>query len=303
MAGRKQAENVYKHTELIQDTDFDLNAAIPGFAVTCNLVFKNMPVFRDHLRSDFLGILLVTKGHLRISINMEEHLLGPNSLLLATPHALKQVIKTDETAELCGLSATIDFMGKMFGERMMDLMNYFSTQYCPHWQLDATDAANIAAIYAQLEQRSITYNTHPYGKDLFFHNFNILLLELGGMARKYARMNMADFSRKESLVMGFSTLVQTQFKQQRNVQAYAEQLHVTPKYLTETVKEITGKTAGELIDNFVILESKRLISETQLSILQIAEALHFSDQSFFGKYFKRHAGYSPKEYRALHGRL
>lgn len=302
MAGKK-AENVYKHTELIQDTDLDMSSAIPGFAVTCDLVFKNVPAFRDHLRSDFLGILLVKKGHLRISINMEEHLLGPNSLLLATPHALKQIIQTDETAVLCGLSATTDFMGRIFADRMMDLMNYFSTKYCPHWELSEADAGTIAGIYAQLALRCTTYNTHPYGKDLFYHTFNILLYELGGMARTYARMNMADFSRKESLVMGFSTLVQTQFRQQRNVQAYAEQLHVTPKYLTETVKEITGKTAGELIDHFVILESKRMISETQLSILQIAEELHFSDQSFFGKYFKRHAGYSPKEYRALHGRL
>lgn len=303
MAGKKESNSIYKHTELIQDTDLDTNSAIPGFAINCNLVFRELPVFRNHLRSDFLGILLVTKGSLRISINMEEHLLEQNSLLLATPHALKQIIRSDDTAVLCGLSATVDFMAKIFADKMMDLMNYFSTKYCPHWQLDEQDAATIAGIFAQLTQRSIHYNTNRYGKDLFYHNFNILLYELGGMAQKYARMNMADFSRKESLVMGFSTLVQTSFRQQRNVQAYAEQLHVTPKYLTETVKEITGRTAGELIDHFVILESKRLISETQLSILQIAEELHFSDQSFFGKYFKRHAGYSPKEYRALNGRL
>jgi AraC-like DNA-binding protein len=234
---------------------------------------------------------------------MEEHLLGPNSLLLATPHALKQIIHADEDTEVCGLSATTDLMGKMFADRMMDLMNYFSTKYCPHWQLEDADAATIADIYALLSLRSATYHTHPYGTELFFHTFNILLYELGGMGQKYARMNMADFSRKESLVMGFSTLVQTRFRQQRNVQAYAALLHVSPKYLTETVKEITGKTAGELIDHFVILESKRLISETQLSILQIAEELHFSDQSFFGKYFKRQVGHSPKEYRALHSRL
>jgi AraC-like DNA-binding protein len=84
---------------------------------------------------------------------------------------------------------------------------------------------------------------------------------------------------------------------QRNVNTYAEQLSITPKYLTETVKEITGKTAGEIIDDFVLLEAKLLLDNPALSIAEIADELHFSDQSFFGKYFKRHAGVSPKEYR------
>lgn len=88
-----------------------------------------------------------------------------------------------------------------------------------------------------------------------------------------------------------------QFRSQRNVTAYADQLTLTSKYLTETVKEITRKTAGEIIDDFVILEAKLLLDNPALSISEIADELHFSDQSFFGKYFKRHTGFSPKEYR------
>lgn len=299
MAGKKQTANVYKHAELLQDTEIDLMSTIPGFAVNCNLQFMDLPTFRNNFRSDFLGIILVVKGSLRISINLEEHLMMPDSLLLATPHALKQVIAVDEDAILCGLSATVDFMGKIFGDKMLDLLNYFSTKYCPHWQLDSKDAATIANTFNTLLHRTEAYDTHPYGKELFYHAFATLLYELGGMGQQYAKINHADFSRKENLVMAFTTNVQQHFRQQRNVQAFAEQLHVTPKYLTETVKEITGKTAGEIIDQFVILEAKRMLSDTPLSILQIAEELNFSDQSFFGKYFKRFVGHSPKEYRQI----
>jgi AraC family transcriptional regulator, transcriptional activator of pobA len=63
------------------------------------------------------------------------------------------------------------------------------------------------------------------------------------------------------------------------------------------VKEITGKTAGEIINDFVLLEAKMLLDNPSLSIAEIADELQFSDQSFFGKYFKRLTGMSPKEYR------
>lgn len=299
MAGKKQTANVYKHAELLQDTEIDVQSTIPGFAVNCNLQYMDIPVFRNNFRSDFLSIILVVKGSLTISINLEEHIMTPNSLLLATPHALKQVIAMDEDTVLCGISATVEFIGKIFADKMLDLMNYFSTKYCPHWQLDSKDAAAIADIFDIMLHRTKAYNTHSYGKELFYHAFATLLYELAGMGQKYAKFNHADFSRKENLVMAFTSNVQQHFRKQRNVQAFAEQLHVTPKYLTETVKEITGNTAGEIIDQFVILEAKRMLSDTPLSILQIAEELNFSDQSFFGKYFKRFVGHSPKEYRQI----
>ncbi|HET7002155.1 MAG TPA: helix-turn-helix domain-containing protein [Puia sp.] len=104
-------------------------------------------------------------------------------------------------------------------------------------------------------------------------------------------------TRKENLVKTFTQLVQKQFRSLRNVTTYAEQLNITSKYLTEAVKEITGKTAGEIIDDFVLLEARLLLDNPSLSIAEIADELHFSDQSIFGKYFKRHTGLSPKEYR------
>ena len=69
------------------------------------------------------------------------------------------------------------------------------------------------------------------------------------------------------------------------------------KHLSTVVKEISGKTAGEWIDSLVVLEAKALLKSSELSIQEIADELHFANQSFFGKYFKHHTGMSPKEYR------
>lgn len=127
------------------------------------------------------------------------------------------------------------------------------------------------------------------------------MFEMGGLSKKYAKAGSTYLSRKETLVMNFTRLVQKQFRWQRSINRYASQLNITPKYLMETVKEISGKTAGEIVDDFVVQESITLLSNNELSIAEIADELHFSDQSFFGKFFKRHTGKSPKEYRkSLH---
>lgn len=95
----------------------------------------------------------------------------------------------------------------------------------------------------------------------------------------------------------FLSLMQFNFKKERFLDFYAEQLDVSTKHLSRTVKETTGYTAVEWIDRFVILEAKVLLKSTTMSIQQISDELNFASQSFFGKYFKKHTGRSPKDFR------
>lgn len=95
----------------------------------------------------------------------------------------------------------------------------------------------------------------------------------------------------------FLSLVQQYFKKERFLDFYASQLEVSTKHLSRTVKEATGFSAVDWIDRFVILEAKVLLKSTTMSIQQISDELHFASQSFFGKYFKKHTGSSPKDFR------
>ena len=95
----------------------------------------------------------------------------------------------------------------------------------------------------------------------------------------------------------FLILAQQNFKQHRFLDFYAQKLEVTPKHLSRTIKAQTGYTAVEWIERFVILEAKVMLKSSNLNIQQISDELNFPSQSFFGKYFKKLTGMSPKEFR------
>lgn len=78
---------------------------------------------------------------------------------------------------------------------------------------------------------------------------------------------------------------------------FARRLNFTPNYLSSRVKEYSGRTATEWIEESVILEAKTMLKHTDLTIQEIAYKLNFPTQTFFGKYFKRITGLSPKQYR------
>lgn len=104
-------------------------------------------------------------------------------------------------------------------------------------------------------------------------------------------------SRQGRMSEQFLALVQEHFRSHRFLDFYAKKMEITPKHLSRTIKSQTGFTAVEWIERFVILEAKVLLKSSNLNIQQISDELNFPSQSFFGKYFKKLTGMSPKEYR------
>ena len=105
-------------------------------------------------------------------------------------------------------------------------------------------------------------------------------------------------SKDDSTLTQFLTLAEKNAGTQREIGFYADKLCLTPKYLSRLVKEKTGRTAKEIILNYVSLQARSMLLGTDLQIQQIADALHFPSQSVFGKFFKKATGLSPREYRS-----
>ncbi|MBK1896638.1 helix-turn-helix domain-containing protein [Chryseobacterium paridis] len=102
---------------------------------------------------------------------------------------------------------------------------------------------------------------------------------------------------KYKTVMNFKQLVQAHFKQLKQVKEYASELNITPLYLNEVVKEITGFAASHWIQQEIILESQRLLYYTNLDIKQIAFELGYEDHAYFSRFFKNHAGCTASQFR------
>lgn len=95
----------------------------------------------------------------------------------------------------------------------------------------------------------------------------------------------------------FMEILERDYKLSHDVAYYAHQLCITPKYLTTIVKRITGHTPKTIIDHYVVLQLKLQLRHRDIAVKQLAWNFHFSDTSFFCRYFKQHTGSTPQEFR------
>ena len=102
------------------------------------------------------------------------------------------------------------------------------------------------------------------------------------------------------LLRNFQKLIDLHYKEKKLTKYYAVLLYVTPNHLNALCKDVTGRSAGELIRDRVLLEAKRLLVNARLTIAQIATELQFTDNSYFSKFFKKYEGITPEVFRTQH---
>jgi len=127
-----------------------------------------------------------------------------------------------------------------------------------------------------------------------------LLFEVSRTGSGVAAKSLRFPSRQEHLVIQFKALIDEHFLTKRTVKDYADKLFVTAKHLSEVVKEYTGKSALYLIHHRMFQEAKYWLSQSGLSIKEIADKLNFDTSSHFSRFFKHYAGYNPTEFQHLY---
>lgn len=118
-----------------------------------------------------------------------------------------------------------------------------------------------------------------------------------GEAHSTDETNKKSHSRKLTYVRTFLRLVRNNHRQERSIGFYADKMFISPKYLSLIIKDATGRSAAEWIDQYVIQEAKNLLKYSGKNVQQVAYELNFSNQSSFGKYFKHLTGMSPTQFQ------
>lgn len=251
-------------------------------------------------RSDGYIIGICTRGSAQVEVNLQVYEARPDAMLLATPFHVLRIYNASPDFLCRFLVFSKAFLTENnVNSHFLESFSYFKNASIPVIYPDNGDARMMLDIYLLMQQK--LERDHPYRMQISRSMLTTMLYEVQAVYEKQHTIIKGKQTRKQELNVLFQDLVFQHYKEHRNVQYYAEALFVSPKHLTETIKEVTGRTAGEWIDDAVILEAKVLLRNNDISIANVADAIHFPDQSTFGKYFKKHAGMSPSDYRVVSG--
>lgn len=244
-------------------------------------------------RGDYYKISLCLRGRAELQINLQTCVIEPGCLVLATPDVIKQWVHVSNDYETLSVFFTKDFITT--NNANSGNLRFFVAPPTYVLQLLAPDAANVAASFRFLQQKY--QQPHSERENILKNLLNSLLYEIGSFYHSPPTLPAASGTRGQLLTAAFRHLVQTHSAVTRSVAFYASQLCITPKHLTELMKEVTGKTASDWIAEAVVVEAKALLQNPALPIQQVATSLHFTDQFAFSRFFKKRTGFSPTAYR------
>jgi len=146
------------------------------------------------------------------------------------------------------------------------------------------------------EIRDYLHSEHIYKEKILQMLYAVFLLDLQN-AQERALPQRSVPPRVEEIFIGFLRLLPLHFAEHHDIAFYAERLNISTVYLSRVVRQVTGRTVIDYINQFLVMEASFLLRTSDLSISQIAGQLHFSDLASFSKFFSRQKGVSPKEFR------
>lgn len=266
------------------------------------VVFDNINAINDlkfPIKTDFLLSIVCVEGQLKLSVDVTEQTITKQSLMVLRPgHIINNYDASSDfkgifiVVTLNALNGALPSMSKLYP----CVLHFLNNSIIP---LSRRELNNQLNLYRLLQDK-INGGEYPYKENVIQSLCEAVFYETLGLYTSHMEDKPDKaIKRKDELLYQFISLVEKNFRKHRDVIFYADKLRVSSKHLSSIVKMVSGRTAGEWIDSYVILEAKMLLRNTAMSIQEIGAALSFSDQSFFGKYFKRITGNSPREYRTL----
>jgi AraC-like DNA-binding protein len=281
-----------KFNSLDDKTDFELLDLSELFA-RLHLIDSHNPTLPH--RVSFFALLIVTKGIGKHYIDLKEYNLTEGTILKI---AKGQVHAFENKPEYEGylILFTEEFVMNYFSKSSITIISHLYNYhiYSSKSTAKKTNEAFLNELKKELDIED------PYAQ----HNIiggilNLYLLKLERTS-KNDRIGKGK-SKNYDVFIQFKNLVELKYKETRNVKDFANYMHTSTKTLNKIIKEFTINTAKNFIDNYVMLEAKREIISTNLSIKEISYYLGFDEVTNFTKFFKKQSGITPKQFKHQQG--
>lgn len=239
---------------------------------------------------------LVLKGWLTIVYNKQEMTLHPDDLYVYSPGMSVSILAASEDYQ--GICLLADEHTTLDAPSVRDLVHIaylpIVQLHQPMLTLQHHDAVRLADRMRDII--GYLHSNHLYKAAILRMLYAVFLLDLQNVQdRAIAHRIMSQ--RIEEIFICFIRLLPLHFAEHHDIAFYASQLHVSTVYLSRVVRQVSGRTVVDYVNQFLIMEASFLLRTTQLTIGQIADRLHFADTASFSKFFLRKKGVSPKAYR------
>lgn len=251
---------------------------------------------REAFRIDGYVFGICLEGRIDLEVDSVPFSGGPGSMLLARPLQLLRFVRLSPDCRLRFILFSKRFLvSNNVPQRVLEGFQFANRSAAPVIRINTEEADRIVAQFATIWSR---FNdvAHPFRKETVGNLLLVLLYDFEALYQRQQGVGGSEPGRHQELAQQFLDLAQQHFQREHAVDFYARRLHVTPKHLSAMVRKATGRTAGALLNELLLLEAQTLLRSGAPSVKEVAHALGFPDQSTFGKFFKRAMGRTPRQY-------
>lgn len=296
---------------------------LSNFATECSLLdnevlfahltpSNGLPVIHESVRIDGLMIVVGIAGELHLEIDLKECIIAPGTLTcLGLDNIVRIIPGASRDYDVYIMVISPSFMRDINID--LNVVNITSlakakrAKPLPIISLHSDEQQMLYGLLQTIHDYNSSKLITTYRRQIVMNLVASLLYHLMECGQRVSEAADADTDipedtpavrpRRSLYLREFIALAQKYHRSQRSVAFYAEKLFISPKYLSLVIKETTGRSASQWIDDMVILEAKNLLRFSGKNIQQVAYELNFTNQSAFGKYFKHLTGLSPSQYQ------
>lgn len=281
----------------------NLHDTLSFYSIDCRqsyYISSGKPIFefpKAPFRMDYYALCVCTAGEINIEIDRQKYNVDIHSFLIAAPSTIVKFGKTSDDFTMKLLFFDKNFLIKNISNPfIIEKMNLFSKGSYSIIKTSEKNSSLLQNLLDYLDKKSQKEGkfTEEIIRTIIFN----LLLETAEIIEQENSLNPDKKEEgKKDLYLKFGKLIRENINRERTVQFYADQLHISNKYLIEIIKKASGKTPHEVIDEALLKEAYVMLGNPEITISEIAFELQFNSASAFGRFFKKHTALSPSEYR------
>ena len=258
---------------------------------------------RYPFRVDCYMAAYCVEGSVDCSVNLTDYHLSAGTLLLITPGNIVKITQSDELKEglrvslICASTSFISSIGINPSKFLVEAMEVLRDP-CIHLSEDETQMlhkyVNLALDIIKTNPQFVHDSMAGLVSSIFYQFAGFL----ADSKKREEQEAPARTTRQRQMLEQFIKLAINDHAREHLVGYYADKMCVTPKYLSKIVKEASGRSVPEWLNELLILDAKNMLRHSDMIIKEIASNLNFPSQSFFFRFFKNHTGLTPTQYRA-----